>query len=134
MNIHGIIFDFYNVLYVYKDGEYHINKPLLEFIDRLREKYKLGIISNISSTRLPYQDELEDHFDAIITSGATGYWKPDSKIYLIACENLGVDACETVIVDDSEGHLAGAKKIGMKPILYQSLEQLKTDLEIISKA
>lgn len=130
----AIIFDFYNVLYVYQDGEYRINKPLLEFTDKLRDKYKLGIISNISSARLPYQDELENHFDVIITSGATGYWKPDSKIYLITCENLGVDPSEAVIIDDSEGHLAGAKKVGMKPILYQTIESLANDIKNITKS
>lgn len=132
MNIRGLLFDFYNVLYVYHDGKYELNKELIDFTDTIHDKFRLGIISNISSTRLPYHEELEKHYDIIMTSGATGYWKPDAQIYLLASENLGLSPAEIAFVDDSKGHLGGAQKVGMKPILYQDLEKLKKDLAAIS--
>lgn len=134
MNIRGLIFDFYNVIYIYQNGDYRLNQELLEFVKELKPKFKLGIISNIVSKRLPYQDELEKYFDLILTSGATGHWKPEPEIYQLAAQNLHLAPNEIAIIDDSQGHLEGAKKVGMQTIYYENLEKLKTDLETIANS
>ncbi len=57
-------------------------------------------------------------FDAEIFSNAIGLSKPDPRIYLACCEQLGVDPHEAVFVGDgANDELAGAQRVGLVPVL-----------------
>ncbi len=80
---------------------------------------------------MPDQGELEKYLDLILTSGATGHWKPEPEIYQLSAEKFGLKPEEIIIIDDSQGHLEGAKKVGMQTVFYENLDKLKSDLETI---
>jgi len=57
-------------------------------------------------------------FDAEIFSNAIGLSKPDPRIYLACCEQLGVEPREAVFVGDgANDELEGARRVGLHPIL-----------------
>lgn len=113
------------------------NKPLLAYIaENLKGKYKIGILSN-SSMDFPRQlldQEDVELFDDIILSYRLGMVKPQPEIYKTAVSRLKINPGEAVFIDDSEGHVDGAKLVGMKGILYKDFPQMKNDLQIILSA
>ena len=57
-------------------------------------------------------------FDSEIFSCSCGYRKPDPRLYLQACKELGVEPVEALYVGDgSNDELAGAERVGMRAIL-----------------
>jgi putative hydrolase of the HAD superfamily len=57
-------------------------------------------------------------FEAAVFSCSVGLAKPDPRIYLLACEQLGVEPTEAVFVGDgANDELAGAERVGMRAVL-----------------
>ena len=65
---------------------------LLDYMRALRKQYKVGLISNAWSGLRPWiaGKKFDDVFDAMIISAEAWVAKPDSRIYRIALEALGV--------------------------------------------
>ena len=97
-----------------------LNDGFLEFISTVKEKYKLAIISNDSSRWSKYLREKFDinkYFDVISISGDMKMQKPDERIFQITIEKLGVPAEECLYIDDREGNLNAAAKLGMQTVM-----------------
>ena len=100
-----------------------LSDGFIDFIEKVKGKYKLAIISNDSGRWSKYLREKFDinkYFDVISISGDLKIQKPDERIFLLTTTKLGVNAEDCIYVDDREGNLAAAKKVGMKPILLNS--------------
>ncbi len=103
------------------------NTELLRFIrDELRGTVKIGLLSNASQDVLPgiFNEQDQALFDAIVMSLHTGRTKPDTSMFTLICEKLGIKPSECIMVDDQERHLAVAADLGMKTVLYDSAEQV----------
>ena len=113
------------------------NEQLFTYIkERLKPKYKVGLLSNAAANWLkelfsPQQIEL---FDAVSLSYEAGLLKPHPGAYEKIASQLKVEPAECVFVDDQERHCTGAREAGMRAILYQDFEQMKTELEKILDA
>lgn len=107
-----------------------INQELLDFIDRLKPKYKLGIISNLFYSRKLVDEAVHiyDQFDFTILSCVEKVKKPDSIIYRLATNKAGCAINECLFIDDSRTCLEGAKSVGMSSILYVDNVKLFADL------
>ena len=68
-------------------------------------------------------------FDVIVESSKVGIRKPDPRIYLMACEQLGVDARSCVYLDDLGINCKSAAQLGMVAIKVTSEAQALADLE-----
>lgn len=113
-----------------------INPEIVALIKGLRENYKTGMITNAHHEFLePILEKtgLNDIFDSIVISSKAGYIKPDQQIFDIALSELGVAPPEAVFIDDISRNAAGAEQAGIKAIHYQSLEQLKAELNQLLK-
>jgi putative hydrolase of the HAD superfamily len=63
-------------------------------------------------------------FDAEVFSSRIGISKPDPRIYLACCEELGVEPAEAVFVGDgANDELEGARRVGMRAILIHKQGQ-----------
>jgi putative hydrolase of the HAD superfamily len=76
---------------------------LYEVLDYLKDKYKLGIITNGYST--VQRDKIkavgiEHYFDNILVSGDGNCAKPDPRIFQLSCEYLEIRPEEAVYVGD----------------------------------
>ncbi len=100
-----------------------LNDGFIEFINAVKGKYKLAIISNDSSRWSCYLREkfdLNKYFDIVSISGDLKMKKPDERIFRLTGEKLGVQPEDCFYVDDRRGNLEAAKRIGMKPVLLNS--------------
>lgn len=100
-----------------------------EFLDYcrvLKSKYRLGILSDAESTARekakPWINE--SLFDVIVFSSEVGVCKPDPKIFQCALEQLGVEASETLFIDDRERNVNSAKALGIHAIHYRDRDQM----------
>ncbi|QHQ62975.1 HAD-IA family hydrolase [Anaerocolumna sedimenticola] len=100
-----------------------LNDGFLDFITAIRKQYKLAIISNDSSRWSKYLREKFDIsklFDVISISGDLKIQKPDERIFQRTIEQLGCNAEDCFYVDDREGNLEAASKVGMNAIMFNS--------------
>ena len=97
-----------------------LSEGFIDFIEKVKDKYKLAIISNDSSRWSKFLREKFDinrYFDVISISGDLKIQKPDERIFLLTIEKLGVNAEDCIYVDDRTGNLDAAQKVGMNPVL-----------------
>jgi len=114
-----------------------INEKLIDFIrQKLKAKYKIGILSNASGDYAKEEMSREDYklFDDALVSYHFGLVKPNPEIYLLAAKRLGVKPAEAVFIDDKEICTNGAKAIGMQTVWYRDFPQMKQQLEKILTA
>ena len=93
----------------------------VETLEQLRDDgYRLGLITVCSQdveTLWP-DSAFAGLFDAEVFSSQIGISKPDPRIYLHCCEELGVDPAVAVFVGDgANDELEGARRVGMRAIL-----------------
>lgn len=109
------------------------DQELLSFIREKRTQgYKTGLLTNTGPHTLQTYfepQELAQTFDAWLTSGDTGYAKPEAAFYRMMADRLGVQPEECVMIDDRPEFCEGARYIGMQAIVYKDFSQLKPQLE-----
>ncbi|HYL59792.1 MAG TPA: HAD-IA family hydrolase [Candidatus Acidoferrales bacterium] len=87
----------------------------------------VGMTSNGESSSRAI--DIMQHFDVIIESSKVGVRKPDSRIYLMMCERIGVEAGTCVYLDDLGINCKTAAQLGMTAIKVVSEAQALADLE-----
>ncbi len=98
---------------------------LLETLASLKEKYRLGIISNSKDPTIQRKKisalGIAPLMDVIIISNEYDIEKPDPRIFQIALEKLKITSSEAVFVGDNPFvDIVGAEKAGLKPIWKQN--------------
>jgi putative hydrolase of the HAD superfamily len=93
----------------------------IETLEELRHRgIATGLIS-VCSEDVPAvwpETAFADLFDATVFSCSVRLRKPDPRIYLLACEQLGVAPEEALFVGDgANDELAGAERVGMRAVL-----------------
>ncbi len=106
---------------------------MAQLVRSLKPSYKLAVLSNTDAfTAEPLvQAGVYRDFDITIFSYEHGTIKPEQRIYDILIERLGVPPEECVFIDDRQKNLVPAEKMGMKTILFKSVDQLSDDLRKI---
>ncbi len=91
----------------------------LELARRLRERYRLGIISNINAAHVQFLEEKYDFFSLFETrvySCEVGSRKPESRIFEHALRALGASPPSALFVDDLEQNVSAARGLGWSAI------------------
>ncbi|MCD6577302.1 MAG: HAD family phosphatase [Anaerolineaceae bacterium] len=112
------------------DG-FYIDEDLLKKISEMREKYKIGLLSNYSNNlrgKIENEWGISNVFDEIVISCEVGMIKPDPAIFNLMLDRLEVKADETVFIDDRIRNIDGAKKMGFHTIFFTSKEQALKEL------
>lgn len=103
----------------------------LEIARRLKDQ-RLGtaILSNTVKSHAQYikSQGLFEHFDHVILSYEVGLAKPDPRIYELTLERLGVEPAQAFFTDDREENLKPAQDLGIEVVLFESSDQLRSDL------
>lgn len=84
--------------------------------------YRVGLISDCSheAPKVWLDTPFKGIFDDTVFSCVVSLKKPDPRIYLLACSNLGVKPEEVLYVGDgSSNELTGAAAVGMHPVQIQ---------------
>ena len=109
-----------------------VNTELVDFIRRLRPKYKVGLLSNAwNDLRQGMQQRFgfDGLFDELVISAEVGLAKPDPRIFRLAVARLGVQPEQAIFVDDVLANVEAARLIGLQAIHYRDNSQLFQELE-----
>lgn len=113
------------------DQETTKNSQLLEYIEQLKNDYKIGLVSNVGSNWIRQNFLTEDEqklFDNFILSYEVRVAKPDPEIFRIAADRLNVELDQCLLVDDVPYYCQVAESIGMKTVCYVDFQQARTDI------
>src|SRR6476659_3213158 len=66
--------------------------------------------------------------DVVVISSEVGIRKPSRKIYAIACQRLGIDPHQAVMVDDLQQNLDGAARLGIAGVLHTDAADTRKQL------
>lgn len=111
----------------------------LEMLARLKERYRLGLLSNF--THAPAVHQILSHlgldvfFDVPLVSGTLGYRKPHDHVFQELIKQFGVPRDQIAFVgDDVHADIHGAQQAGLTPIqtTYASVHKasLSTDMPV----
>ena len=95
-----------------------------EALEELHEKYRIGVISNVSShdvaVEILRKVKFDHYIDDLITSALTGIRKPDPGIFLYALSRMKVTPAQAVHVGDHpRNDVEGANLIGLTTVLIE---------------
>lgn len=116
--------------------EIHVH--LLEYLQTLRGKYRLSVLSNtnpfIQSWALtpdftPGGKSLADYFDNLFFSYRMRCSKPSSEIYLKMLADGNMKADETLFVDDGAANIEAAEKVGIRVLKVENGSDWRSALE-----
>lgn len=118
-----------------------LDMPLerIELLQNLAKNYQLYLLSNTSSVHITQVNKilertsglksLDDLFTKVFLSYEMGLMKPDLKIYQEVMQQAGLEANETMFLDDNLDNIAAAASLGIHAIHVQKpttiLEYLK---------
>ena len=115
-------------------GGDQLDLDLIDFIRRLRDGYRVVLLSNAFDklrSDLERSLKIADAFHHIIISAEVGLMKPDARIYQLMLEQVGVAPGEAVFLDDFQENIAGAQALGMQAIHFRSPEQALSELQAL---
>lgn len=109
------------------------NEGVVELLATLKKKYRLHLISNINELhhrhilkKFPRHLEV---FDKLYLSYEVGRCKPHAEIYRQAIEEAGFKMEETIYIDDRLDLIKEARRLGIKSVLFKSLDDVKKQLK-----
>ena len=108
------------------------NTALINYFASLHSNYQTAILSNsFLGARAREQNRygFESMTDLIVYSHEVGLAKPDSQIYALTCERLGVQPAEVIFLDDLEPNIVGARAFGMNAVLFQNNTQSIAEIQ-----
>ncbi len=115
---------------IYSDV-FSLNPPVLDVLKRLKNQYKLILLSNTDVKRFGFIREAFPDvliFDEYVLSFEVGYLKPHPQIYREALERARARAEDCVFIDDLEENIEGARNVGLETILYGPRTDLEAEL------
>src|SRR5271163_3094886 len=113
----------------------HINDAMILWVQQLHAAgFKTAILSNMPTdmaTHVRNNFAWISHFDHHIFSGEVRSVKPEPAIYQHCIDALGVRPSEALFIDDREINLEQARAVGIHTIRFQSVDQLRADLQAL---
>ena len=109
-----------------------LDTTLVQFIQSLRPRYKIGILSNAWSDARYFHNtkfKMNTWVDAAVYSAEVKLLKPDPRIYQIVLDQLEVPANECVFVDDKPVNIEAAQALGMQGVLCRNTQQTIADIQ-----
>jgi len=106
-------------------GWTRINEPVVTWTRRLQHAgIRTGILSNMPRDILKgIVDRFGwiDSFEAKIFSCDLGVIKPESEIYRVCLDTLGLEGSKVLFLDDGPENVEGAMRAGIRTVLFRKL-------------
>jgi len=110
---------------------FSLNEDVIDLLPKLKEKYKLYLLSNTNSIhkRYGYQHyEFLKIFDKLFLSHEVGFVKPEKEIYQEIMKYSGIPAEELIFIDDIKEYVEAAKELGWDGIQFIGYQNLLDEL------
>jgi 2-haloacid dehalogenase len=72
--------------------------------------------------------EVLNAFDGIVVSGEVRLLKPDAAIYQRLLDDHGLEAADTLFIDDVEKNVEGARRVGMSAVRFTDADSLRAEM------
>lgn len=108
-----------------------LETALVQFIQSLRPRYKIGILSNAWSDARFFHNtrfKMNTWVDVAVYSAEVKLLKPDPRIYQLILDQLNLPADECIFVDDKPVNVQVAQSLGMKGVLCRETQQTINDI------
>ena len=117
-----------------------VRPTMVDALLRCKQRFKVACLTNnvkwgsgptmsTDAARAAEVEKVMSYFDVVIQSSIEGMRKPQTAIYALACERLGVPAERIVYLDDLGINLKPARALGMTTIKVVNESQALDDLE-----
>lgn len=96
-------------------GSLEFNLPLINLIDSMKSKLKIGLVTTASRNSVESIDKKHpflDKFDCIVTGDDVVNRKPDPEAYILAADKLNLCPHECLIFEDSDVGCSSARAFG----------------------
>jgi putative hydrolase of the HAD superfamily len=116
-----------------------IRPRMLEALRRCHERLKTALLTNNfvvgeaseADTNAGPLAKVSDYLDVVVESSKVGLRKPDTAIYELVCDELGVSPSDAVFLDDLGVNLKPARAMGMTTIKVADPDDALAELEKI---
>jgi haloacid dehalogenase superfamily, subfamily IA, variant 3 with third motif having DD or ED/haloacid dehalogenase superfamily, subfamily IA, variant 1 with third motif having Dx(3-4)D or Dx(3-4)E len=114
-----------------------VDEELIDFIQSLRQNYKIGLLSNAFVDARPSLSKrfpgLLNVFDEVVFSYEVKIAKPDPRIYSLMLDKLGLEPENAIFVDDFRENVEAAHALGIHAIQFRNSRQARQAvLEVLS--
>jgi len=103
------------------------NLPMIDLMAELRDEgYRMAMLTNNVREWEPLWRPMlpvDEIFETVVDSGFVGCRKPESRIYAITLERVGIEPGACLFLDDIEVNCEGARRAGMHAVHFRENEQ-----------
>jgi len=113
-------------------NSYKPHKGMRKIVRKLRENYKVVILSGNTKERVKYVDrkfKFEEEFDRVLYSFTLKLNKPKPSVFKAAVKKLRVKPENCLVVDDNKQFISAVRKLNANAILFSNPKQLIRDLK-----
>lgn len=108
------------------------NPPMIELMRELKATgYRMAMLTNNVREWEPLWRPMlpvDEIFETVVDSGFVGCRKPESRIYALTLERIGLSAESCLFVDDVLVNCEGARKAGMRAVHFQHNDQAISEI------
>lgn len=106
----------------------------INIVKRLQKNYTVAFLSNIDRSRYTYTEEklLKPYiglFKSKFASCEIRLRKPTRRVYEYVLRRMRLDPSEAVFIDNTLENVAGARKVGIKGVLFKNSKDLEKQLK-----
>ena len=114
-------------------AELRPNDPMIARMRSLRARgYRMALLTNNVREWQPLWRRMlpvDEIFEVLVDSGFVGMRKPDTEIYELTLERLGLPASECLFVDDTDVNCDTARALGMTAVHFRDTEQALAEID-----
>ncbi|MGW2787543.1 HAD family hydrolase [Streptomyces populi] len=107
-----------------------VDQELVGLLTRVRDVATVALVAN-GTTRLEQdlaRQGLDTVADMVVNTARIGVAKPDSRVFRIAAERVGVTTDRCLFIDDLAANVAAARGAGMTALHYRGPDELRMAL------
>lgn len=107
-----------------------VNRELYEVLPKLSQHYIVCMVTDVPAlhAQINRERQLYAPFKPCILSCEVGLVKPQVEMYQLAIKQLALEPSECIFIDDKQGNIEAANKLGFKTILFENNQQFLNDL------
>lgn len=101
------------------------------------QQIPLYVMSNMPARTYQYLRQLHDrwhYFSGILISAELGLAKPEPAIFDYLLSHYRLDAAQTILIDDSQDNIDGAREAGLQAIHFNGVENCRQQLQQLRQA
>lgn len=107
-----------------------IKSNVLQVIRKLKERYKIYFLSNITKETYEYIEEILNEFDGRIYSFKVQLCKPNPEIYKKLLYTYNLNKEESIFFDDRQRNVDIGNELGIKSIKFNTEQDILDVLQI----